>query len=246
MDAGLAAVIGALIGALAAPVSQFLIRRSDREDQRLEVVVPACGSLQHRSAVPSVGDHQEDASRRRRYLHLMELLRTENLLLRSWTTEDLDAFFDLYSRWEVARWLGRHPRSALATRDEARERLDRWRERNSAVPPPQGLWSVVPLAETGSPQVPIGTVLLLPLEGPGNEFEVGWHLHPAAQGHGYATRAARALIAAARASGITRVLALTDLENTASAGVARRLGMRDESETNRWFGLTTRQFCLEL
>lgn len=33
MDAGLAAVIGALIGALAAPVSQFLIRRSDRADR---------------------------------------------------------------------------------------------------------------------------------------------------------------------------------------------------------------------
>jgi RimJ/RimL family protein N-acetyltransferase len=39
----------------------------------------------------------------------MELLRTDRLLLRHWDESDVGAFFDLYSREEVARWLGAHP-----------------------------------------------------------------------------------------------------------------------------------------
>jgi len=38
------------------------------------------------------------------------------------------------------------------------------------------------------------------------------------------------------------VLALTDLDNVRSQAVAARLDMRDEGTTDRWFGLTARQF----
>jgi RimJ/RimL family protein N-acetyltransferase len=38
------------------------------------------------------------------------------------------------------------------------------------------------------------------------------------------------------------VLALTDLDNVRSQAVAARLGMSDEGTTDRWFGLTARQF----
>jgi RimJ/RimL family protein N-acetyltransferase len=55
----------------------------------------------------------------------VELVRTKRLLLRNWEDSDLLAFFDLYSRQDVMRWLGPHPRRALATPEEARERLDR-------------------------------------------------------------------------------------------------------------------------
>ena len=37
-------------------------------------------------------------------------------------------------------------------------------------------------------------------------------------------------------------VALTDLDNAPSQAVAARLGMRDEGTTDRWFGLTSRQF----
>lgn len=50
----------------------------------------------------------------------------------------------------------------------------------------------------------------------------------------------------AAAAGITEVLALTDLDNLPSQAVATRLGMRDEGTTDRWFGLTTRQFRKDL
>ena len=43
----------------------------------------------------------------------VELLRTPRLVLRDWQEADLAAYFDLYSRWEVVRWPGSHPRPAL-------------------------------------------------------------------------------------------------------------------------------------
>jgi len=125
----------------------------------------------------------------------MELLRTDRLLLRHWDEADLAAFFDLYSREDVARWLGAHPRRTLSDDD-----------------------------------------------GPTGLVEVGWHLHPQHQGQGLATEAARALITLAGKAGIDQVLAITDLDNAASQRVATRLGMTDEGVTERWFGLTARQY----
>jgi RimJ/RimL family protein N-acetyltransferase len=175
----------------------------------------------------------------------MELLRTDRLLLRHWDESDLGAFFDLYSREDVARWLGAHPRRPLATVGEAQERLRRWREHERGLPPPFGLWAVVPCAAGTPPGLPVGTVLLLPLsddDGPTGLVEVGWHLHPQHQGQGLATEAARALLALARKAGIDQVLAITDVDNAASQRVAVRLGMTDEGVTERWFGLTARQY----
>jgi RimJ/RimL family protein N-acetyltransferase len=54
------------------------------------------------------------------------------------------------------------------------------------------------------------------------------------------------LLAAATGAGIGQVLALTDLDNVPSQAVAARLGMRDEGTTDRWFGLTARQFSKTL
>ena len=173
----------------------------------------------------------------------MELTRTPRLLLRRWEEADLPAFFDLYSRDEVMRWLGPHPRRALATTDEARERLARWIAGGRRLEPPLGMWAMVPLSPAG--QHPVGTLLLMPLtdaDGPTDLLEIGWHLHPRGQGQGLATEAAEAVLAAAAGAGIDQVLALTDLDNVRSQAVAARLDMLDEGTTNRWYGLTTRQF----
>jgi RimJ/RimL family protein N-acetyltransferase len=176
---------------------------------------------------------------------VMELIRTGRLLLRHWEEPGLAAFFDLYSRDEVTRWLGAHPRRPVTTVEEARERLDRWQEHGRGLAAPLGLWAVVPCAAGGVPGSPVGTVLLLPLSdggGPTGLVEVGWHLHPEHQGQGLATEAARALLALASQAGIYQVLAITDLDNTASQRVAARLGMTNEGVTQRWFGLTAREY----
>lgn len=178
----------------------------------------------------------------------MELLRTRRIVLRSWRQDEVLPFFDLYSRWDVMRWLGRPPRRAIADLDEARERLGRWQERQAGLSAPQGMWALVPRTRPAGqpPAGPVGTILLLPLEdatGPAGEVEIGWHLHPGYQGRGLATEAARALLGAAARAGQERVLALTDPDNAASQAVASRLGLADEGLTGRWFGLTTRQFA---
>jgi RimJ/RimL family protein N-acetyltransferase len=175
----------------------------------------------------------------------MELLRTERLLLRRWDEPDLAAFFDLYSREDVVRWLGSHPRRPLATAAEAQERLGRWNAHERGLSPPLGLWAIVPCVAGALPGQPVGTLLLLPLsdaDGPTDLVEVGWHLHPQHQGQGLATEAARAVLDLAGKARIDQVLALTDLDNTASQRVAARLGMTDEGVTGRWFGLTVRQY----
>lgn len=179
------------------------------------------------------------------------MLRTERLLLRHWEEPDLPAFFDLYSRDEVTRWLGRHPRRALTDMDEARERLHRWQAADRDLEPPLGLWAIVPLVSHGEPGRPgrpgrpVGTIPLMPLaddDGPAGLTEVGWHVHPDHQGQGLATEAAAAILEVAAKAGIKQALALTDLDNHPSQAVAARLGMQDEGVTQRWFGLTTRQF----
>jgi RimJ/RimL family protein N-acetyltransferase len=163
-------------------------------------------------------------------------------VLRHWEEQDLEAFFDLYSREDVVRWLGAHPRRPLATMQEARGRLGRWRAHERGLASPLGLWAMVPCA---AGEEPVGTLLLLPLSddgGPTGLVEVGWHLHPRHQGQGLATEAARAVLDLAGQTGLDQVLALTDLDNIASQRVATRLGMQDEGVTGRWFGLTMRQY----
>jgi RimJ/RimL family protein N-acetyltransferase len=176
----------------------------------------------------------------------MDLLVTARLLLRHWAEDDLPAFYDIYSRDEVTRWLGPQPRRPVADLSEARRGLERWRAFSAGLAAPLGLWAIVPLGPDAVPQAePVGTALLLPLSdaaGPTGLTEVGWHLHPGYQGQGLATEAAAALLQAAADAGIREILALTDLDNTPSQAVAARLGMRDEGTTDRWFGLTTRQY----
>ncbi len=173
----------------------------------------------------------------------MELLRTSRLVLRRWVEEDAPAFFDIYSRDEVVRWLGPQPRRTMVTPDEAPERIRRWHAREAGLKPPLGLWAIVLIDDEG--RGPIGTVLLIPLEdadGPTGQVEIGWHLHPDEQGHGYATEAAQALLGRAADAGTEQVLALTDLDNEASQRVIGRLGMVDDGVTDQWFGLTLRQY----
>jgi RimJ/RimL family protein N-acetyltransferase len=165
-------------------------------------------------------------------------------VLRTWVEEDAPAFLDMYGRDEVIRWLGPHPRRVTVTTLEiAHERLRFGEERVAGLSPPLGLWAIVPI-DAGQDE-PIGTLMLMPLEddaGSTDEVEIGWHLHPDHQGRGYATEAGQAVLDAAATGGIEEVLALTDLDNEPSQRVALRLGMTDEGATDRWFGVTLRQY----
>lgn len=68
-----------------------------------------------------------------------------------------------------------------------------------------------------------GAASLMARIGPGG-LEIGYWLHPARVGLGLASKAARALTEAAFEAGADRVEIVTDVANTRSAAVPRRLG----------------------
>ncbi|RKQ37095.1 GNAT family N-acetyltransferase [Kocuria tytonis] len=150
-------------------------------------------------------------------------LLTPRLQLRAYDAAADAAFVrDLYSREEVQRWIG-DGTQRVRTLGEAREKIRRWQGLYSQHPV-HGAWLVRTHERTR-----VGTVLLKPIPDSAadtaHDIEIGWHFHPHAWGHGYATEAAHAVLAHAFAAGLTRVVAVTHPANEASQAVCLRLGM---------------------
>jgi RimJ/RimL family protein N-acetyltransferase len=174
----------------------------------------------------------------------MTIFETERLVIRPWTEAeaDLARVFDIYSRWEVARWLGAQPR-AMADRAEALTTVRRW-DGFSQPDPRLGVWAIE-VRDTGRVA---GTVLVKFLPNsdgsPATDVEIGWHLHPDSWGHGYATEAGRGAADHAFANGVPEVFAVVYPDNAASLAVCRRLGMRPIGLTRRWYGIECEGFHL--
>lgn len=184
----------------------------------------------------------------------MKSLETERLILRTWEPEDAGFVLDLYSRWEVQRFIGNHPQ-VMRERAEAEERIRLWQAMDN---PLHGAWAVQ-LKEAVRLKEPIpsntaaplaGTLLLksipasgeeLPLQ-PSGDTEIGWHFHPDHWGHGYATEAAAAVLAYAFDGGLERVIAVTAPANTASQRVCLRIGMTHLGQTKRYYNATCELF----
>jgi RimJ/RimL family protein N-acetyltransferase len=174
----------------------------------------------------------------------MRTLSTERLTLRPWTRDDAAFVFDMYSRWEVQRFIGTTPR-LMKDQAEALERIERWTAEDDPV---RGIQAV---EVTATGQL-VGTILLksipasgkLPLQ-PSGDTEIGWHFHPDYWGNGYASEAASAVLAHAWANGLDRVVAVTNPENAASQGVCLRIGMRHEGKTDRYYNAACELFVSE-
>lgn len=164
-------------------------------------------------------------------------LTTDRLRLRAWTADDADAFVATYSREEVYRWLGSTP-APVDDIEAARSRIERWAGVADGL---AGLWAVETPGISGIEPQPCGTVLLVTLPrsdgAESSTYEIGWHLHPAAWGHGVATEAARALIDRARAAGLPEVHAVVYAGNVRSLAVCDRLGMTRLGLTDQWYGV---------
>ena len=148
-------------------------------------------------------------------------LETERLILRRFTGEDADLLFDLYDDPAVMRYLNG---GAPADRDEITT-LD--------LPaflgyyprfPGYGFWAALDRERAGF----LGWFHLRPRpEDPVDEPELGYRLHRAAWGHGYATEGSRALLAKAFTDlGAGRVTAATLTANLGSRRVLEKIGLR--------------------
>jgi RimJ/RimL family protein N-acetyltransferase len=144
----------------------------------------------------------------------LPVFRTDRLTLRPRTMADLEACLAMDRDPMVARFIAGPWADPVAHRAFVEDRIRR------SYPRGMGYWSI--LAPAGF----IGWILLTPLDLRGPEIEIGWRLVPAARGQGYATEAARPVLDhALRTLNLRRVVADIDPDNTASIGVARKLGL---------------------
>ena len=166
------------------------------------------------------------------------VFETERLIVRLYEPNDARFVLDMYSRWDVQRFLGPAPKP-MRSIEEASSAIDRWRSVSNSNPV-LGIWAItLPNGEH------VGTIPLElaplssgqksePLSG---DHEIGWHLHPKHWGHGYATEAAAAVLRRAFAAGVAEVMALIHPENQRSKKVAVRLGMEYKGVTSRYYSV---------
>ncbi|GAA2752300.1 GNAT family N-acetyltransferase [Amnibacterium kyonggiense] len=160
-------------------------------------------------------------------------IETERLLLRPIDPErDLDAMHAYRSREDVCAYIPPVP----VTRERLAETYrDPERTRSVLTEPGQVLALAVVLQETGEL---IGDVVLFWHSAEHRSGEIGYIIGPDHQGRGYATEAARALLALGfDGLGLHRITGRIDARNPASARVLTRAGMRQESVLveNEWF-----------
>ena len=146
-------------------------------------------------------------------------IETDRLTLRPFRDDDLEAYFAIHDTPEVRASLHL---PASFDRDEAWKQLalwnGQWTLRHS------GQWGVE-LTATGELIGRAGTHRPERSGWPG--LEVGWTLHPARWGRGYATEAGAAAVAwAFEHHDVDELVSVILPDNTASQAVATRLGFR--------------------
>ena len=155
-------------------------------------------------------------------------LATERLRLRPHNADDAEWLHELYSRPDVARYLLDEPWTAEVTHDKLTERLAK-----TDIDGETGALALV-IEHDG---VPIGDVALWLTDHEHRQGEIGWVLDPAHGGQGFASEAVRAVLALGfDHHRLHRITAQMDARNSASAALARRVGLRLEAHhVQDWF-----------
>lgn len=155
-------------------------------------------------------------------------LATERLRLRPHNADDAEWLHELYSRPDVARYLLDEPWTAEVTHDKLTERLAK-----TDIDGETGALALV-IEHDG---VPIGDVALWLTDHEHRQGEIGWVLDPAHGGQGFASEAVQAVLALGFDHyRLHRITAQMDARNSASAALARRVGLRLEAHhVQDWF-----------
>jgi RimJ/RimL family protein N-acetyltransferase len=156
---------------------------------------------------------------------------TERLDLRPHRMADLDDLQRYHSDPDVVRYIP----WPVRTLDETRAALES--RTHQGVVFESGQWLVLAMQVRDTGRV-IGEVLLKYDSETDARGELGYAMAADVAGRGYATEAARAMLALAFDDfGLHRVIARLDARNEASARLLRRLGMRQEAlfVQDEWF-----------
>lgn len=149
-------------------------------------------------------------------------IETPRLVLRAFTAADAADYHAYQSLEEVARYLYREPR----TLEESRAFVARTAELPFEH---EGDTLTLAVQARETPGV-LGNVVLKWASEAARQAEIGYVFSPSARGHGYASEAAGAMLRIGfETYGFHRIFARLDVDNPASAAVARRLGMRQEA-----------------
>lgn len=183
-------------------------------------------------------------------------IETERLTIRAWRPEeDAEGAFTMYSDPEVVEFLtGLVMESVEAQRAQLEQIVAAYSRLDRAF----GSFAVLHEGAV------VGCTVLKPLPrsedlepwaafrdgGPAppiHEIEVGWHLARAHWGKGFATEAGLAMVRhGQRTLGLPEIHAVLYRENTRSARVAARLGMRHVGTTDRFHGQTLELYSLDV
>lgn len=185
--------------------------------------------VERRVATTPAGQQQELFHYRRDLVPTAQWpLVTERLHLRPHNVDDAEWLYELYSRPDVARYLLDEPWTAEVTHDKLTERLAK-----TDIDGETGALALV-IEHDG---VPIGDVALWLTDHEHRQGEIGWVLDPAHGGQGFASEAVRAVLALGFDHyRLHRITAQMDARNSASAALARRVGLRLEAHhVQDWF-----------
>lgn len=163
---------------------------------------------------------------------MQPLVTTTRLTLRGWSTDDAPAALGIYGAAEVARWLD-PAMERITDVHVMRSVLERWQEEQPGLIPPQGRWAI----HRNDDDAVVGGVGIRLLPPDGEDLELSWQLNPGEWGKGYATEAARALIAWAFTQDIDELFAVARPSNVRATATVKRIGMQWVGETTKYYGL---------
>lgn len=145
------------------------------------------------------------------------------MTLRAYEMDDFEAFHDLYSRDDVCRYLPWEPMDIDRARVKLEQRVTQTRIEADGDP------LVLAAVDTEKGSM-VGEFMLRLQSSHSRQGEIGWIIHPDAQGRGLATEGATEMLRLGFDElGLHRIVAGCDPRNVASLRVMERLGMRREA-----------------
>lgn len=172
------------------------------------------------------------------------VFETTRLWVGHWHPKLAVPAMEIYGDPEVTRWIGGQTEICVAGMER---RIAELLQRNRKLPDAWGSWPAF-LKQTNQL---VGAMLMKPLpDGDGNfteEIEVGWHLAQMHWGNGYATEGGRKMIELGFAvQNLEQIYAVTGPDNLKSQKVARRLGMKPQGQTDKYYGQTVDLFKITI